>query len=984
MDISRLNYLFVKTLLVGVVFLGAFPVVSQNLIFKNKSEKMNLPAQECYNVIQDSFGYIWASTENGLCKYNGNSSVIYNKQNGLPDNGIYFLANDKQNGLRLISSSNKIISMDGDNFKTEKYSKNLAKNITKDSQRIYLIQETSEGDIINTFDRTYKVNRQTGAIKDLTDNEIYDKKHHLIVILDGKESYFIRNKKIHPYRENGKLFLNILVVKNKEQKEIKINFDEKNTEIDSRIKLVEIDNTVFINLQNKLIAIDSSMKHIISDLPSKILNLYKDKNNGLWVGMFQKGVYYYPEIKNRNNRIMNLTDFSVSGTLVDHEGGVWCTTLEKGIFYCNNLNVLSYANIPQLNKMTTLLKSIGEDVYVSTAYDNFYKITNGQISSERLGNELNSEYTDIEFFKDKKYISNKYFTTVSYNNQNKRIFNSLKHEFSGYSFTVFNDNLFATNFTDVYLIEKDTAFKIFDIKAQGVRSLVCFDDNVFYAGTNHGLLKINSKTGQHHYIKEITSAVPKILKDKRDYLWIATKGEGLQLIENGLLRRIRFNEKHAIFFDIISDGKETIWASSENGLVSVTLKNNEILTQKFTSANGLLSNNTGRLAINKNRLYISTTEGLCSAPIDKLKNKVPPKIYIHSILVNNKTIADDQKKVFKYNENSITIQFDVLTFKDDQTKVLLYQFGKDDTIWKTESIKNELQFNNLPADNYKLTVFAINSDGVKSLKPIQLDFIIEKPFWKQLWFVGSYVIVIGLIGFLGIQKYVRSLHAKEAEKNRIDKLIAQSQLAALQAQMNPHFIFNAISSIQNYILKSNKEEAFNYLAKFGKLIRMVLLNSRENTLPLSRELETLGLYIKLEQLRFKDIFDFRLKIDENVKIDEVFIPTMLIQPYIENAIWHGLMNLDEQRKGVLQLNLSTENNLLKIVIEDNGIGRVASNDYKKDNLHHSVGMKLTNERLQTIYKIKEFENISVNIIDLKDSNGVGIGTKVELIIPELL
>jgi two-component system, LytTR family, sensor kinase len=224
-------------------------------------------------------------------------------------------------------------------------------------------------------------------------------------------------------------------------------------------------------------------------------------------------------------------------------------------------------------------------------------------------------------------------------------------------------------------------------------------------------------------------------------------------------------------------------------------------------------------------------------------------------------------------------------------------------------------------------------------------------------------------------------------KNQQQKNIIQKQQTnfhkqkAMLAQMNPHFIFNAINSIQNFVLNNKEDEAYNYLTKFSKLIRMILHNSNEELLALSAEIEALNLYISLEQLRFSNSFNYKLSIADNIDEDNVEIPTMLIQPYVENAIWHGLMNLKEERKAVLLLDISIENNLLKIIVEDNGIGRVRSNEYKKETMHNPVAMKLTAERLDMMKQSKNATEISVTIIDLHNQEKEPCGTRVELFLP---
>ncbi|MBL7899426.1 MAG: histidine kinase, partial [Crocinitomicaceae bacterium] len=214
-----------------------------------------------------------------------------------------------------------------------------------------------------------------------------------------------------------------------------------------------------------------------------------------------------------------------------------------------------------------------------------------------------------------------------------------------------------------------------------------------------------------------------------------------------------------------------------------------------------------------------------------------------------------------------------------------------------------------------------------------------------------------------------------------EKAKLEMEQKALRAQMNPHFIFNAINSIQSYILKKSEQEAYDYLAKFSRLIRIVLNNSQEKSLMLHQELEMIKLYVEMEQLRFNNKFEFNLTINDDVHPYEMFVPAMLIQPYIENAIWHGLMNLENERHGMLNLNLSMNDTLLKIIIEDNGIGREKSKLYKKEDRHKPVGMQLTEERLLMINKMEEFENAKVIITDIRDDKGQASGTRVEIFIP---
>ncbi|MEZ4941697.1 MAG: histidine kinase [Saprospiraceae bacterium] len=221
---------------------------------------------------------------------------------------------------------------------------------------------------------------------------------------------------------------------------------------------------------------------------------------------------------------------------------------------------------------------------------------------------------------------------------------------------------------------------------------------------------------------------------------------------------------------------------------------------------------------------------------------------------------------------------------------------------------------------------------------------------------------------------------QEQELLNIQKEIAESKLTALQAQMNPHFIFNSLNSINWYILKNRPAEASQYLTKFSRLVRLILDHSKNLTIPLDKELDALKLYLDLEAMRFEGKFEYAFQIDAGIELEEVFIPPLILQPFVENAIWHGLMH--KPGKGRLLLQLYPENGHLKCIVEDNGIGRRAARALQSGSRqqHQSKGMKLTNDRLQLLHR--DFLKADmIRVIDLEDETGLAVGTRVEVILP---
>lgn len=224
---------------------------------------------------------------------------------------------------------------------------------------------------------------------------------------------------------------------------------------------------------------------------------------------------------------------------------------------------------------------------------------------------------------------------------------------------------------------------------------------------------------------------------------------------------------------------------------------------------------------------------------------------------------------------------------------------------------------------------------------------------------------------------LRAIQKRAKEKSDTEKRIVELRLSALRAQMNPHFIFNAINSIQHFVLQNDSEQAYNYLAKFSRLIRLVLEQSQSETISLDQELKMLNLYIELEQLRFERPFTYEIKVDPKLIDENIRIPGMLVQPFVENAIWHGLLP-KKSGDAWIQISFLKKEKNAEIIIEDNGVGRkIAAQKVQVDSKHHSYGLQITEERLHLSENKNSGEPV-IQIFDLKDPDGNPSGTKVEI------
>jgi LytS/YehU family sensor histidine kinase len=258
-----------------------------------------------------------------------------------------------------------------------------------------------------------------------------------------------------------------------------------------------------------------------------------------------------------------------------------------------------------------------------------------------------------------------------------------------------------------------------------------------------------------------------------------------------------------------------------------------------------------------------------------------------------------------------------------------------------------------------------------------LAFVILEPWWRKWWFLGATLALVGALAYWLFRRRIKVIRRQTALREHM----AELEMRALRAQMNPHFIFNCLNSINRYIVKSDNATASLYLTRFAKLIRLILDNSNSKKVLLSNELEALKLYIEMERIRFDNKFDYRIIVDERVHTDSIGVPSLIIQPYVENAIWHGLLHKESNGSLWVKIRMLDENTL-ECLIEDNGVGREKAAEFRSKSAtgKKSLGMKLTEDRIAVLNQYAQ-TNASVEIVDLADGNGTATGTRVVVIIP---
>lgn len=745
--------------------------------------------------------------------------------------------------------------------------------------------------------------------------------------------------------------------------------------------------TDFIGVNKKLLKVNADLSFSIINFPARILSIYADKSNGLWIGVENNGLYYYPDISTMKLGHHSLSNFSITGICEDQENGIWCTTLEKGVFYCRNKLLVSYSSLEGLNKNMTLLKYTNGSLFASSSSQAIFRWTNRKLEIRKLGSE-EVRFSDIIRARNYWLLCGKELVIRTNSDLKSKIQLVLLpyHTFACKEFTKGkNDQIFgilSKNFLRITPANLITSINRNNYVSQTV---IHKKGDVFFLGGDQGLFEFNAATLQSRKIKGVPEKVRKIIRTRSGRIWIATKNDGIYWLDGEKVTNATqlLGLKTSLFYDLTEDASGTVWAGSNQGLYRFSSNGSSYQTSCYTISHGLPSHDIYKVAADSEKIWFSSYEGLFNLPLETSSlNVTGPAIHLQKLSIKNKEItALSHRLRFTHNLNNLHFTFDILTFKNGSNTQLEYLLKHDGQVSAAKLDGNQVFLENLVPGTYELAVFGVNNDGVRSSNPEIFLITIDAPFWQTWWFILLTSLMVLLFIFLTVRLIISSIRKKEEAKTLVNKLMAEYQITALQAQMNPHFIFNAINTIQGYILEKNEDEAYNYLAKFGKLIRKVLHHSQEKVLLLDVELEVLQLYVELEQLRFDHCFDYELTISENVFPEDIYLPGMILQPYLENAIWHGIVNLRESRRGKLEVFLRRENNLLLVLIKDNGIGREMAMSFNKNRRHKSVGMKLTGERLNAMNQLHGYETASVTITDLFDQNGEAAGTSVEVSIP---
>lgn len=671
--------------------------------------------------------------------------------------------------------------------------------------------------------------------------------------------------------------------------------------------------------------------------------------NGLYIfDQNFKLLYHYLE----NNNISAITK--------DHENNYWIGTLNKGIQIIPSLEIKTFKG-DLFNKNIKDIKLVNENLYILTddALLYSYNLKSKTLYFITKGASRVNKLIYNPFINGLHLGNTKSFYNITTNKLEFNQLTNLKHLekisdsscIISSSFCSYKKNFIAKSSS---LIRKKRSF-----------SAISINPDTYYIAHSDGLFKYtNNLPKPIKYIKKpllINYAMIKS-KSKPNGIWACDTNGKLYLIKDNKAKLIYdFNT----IVNTIVENEFDLFIGTQKGIIKFNTKSKTISLINHTD--GLPDNNVTGIEIFNQTLYASTNKGLATFKTSyNYTNTIDPYIRIRRILINNQV---QEKKSFynlNHNQNNINIRLNTYNLRSQRSYRFLYRLKGKDSIWH-ENRNNRIDYYALEPGLYNLEILVKNEDGKRSDQAQFISFKIDKPFTQKWWF---YLLIV-----IGSSLWVGAFFSQIIKKKNTEKQLIYSSITSLKAQMNPHFLFNAINTIQSFILKSNKEKAYTYLTKLSFLIRENLNMSEKAFVGLNEEIELISTYLELEKIRFKNEFKYDLIVHDNTFPSDIKIPSMVIQPFIENAIKHGLMHKEGDKYLKIEFK---QTSYLECIITDNGVGRKAAKIINANNVFHGHESFSTNAIKKRFDLLKEFYNLKLGFWydDLKPH-----GTIVKINIP---
>jgi ligand-binding sensor domain-containing protein len=999
-----------------------------------------LPSNTINAVIRDNRGFIWIASENGIVRYDGYSFVNYraNEKNtgSISSNVTYVVLEDRQHRLWVGSEKGlDLYNRQSDTFNKHYFNGIPVRTIFQDhSSHVWIGSDNGlyrfEGDSVY-FITSFSEMFNTEDVVYNTIPAITEDQHGNLWIGTSNGAYIYnraRNKFTH-FRHD----------KNDPHSLSDNNVRKIIEDRAGRIWIATYGGG--LNLYQRDTQQFKVYKHHAANPQSiagnLITSLWADDDGMLWIGTDGEGmdvldieteIFHHLVHSPYNSESLN--NNVIRSISSDGRGGVWIGTYTGGInFYNQNAKAFFHFKVPTRNgnsSITSFAEEPKGNLWIGTdggglcyynratkQFQNFYHKENDRnsLSDNRI----------ISLQLDKQgvlWIGTYLGGLCRYNPHTQQFKHYTSKDGSGLGDDVIwsllldhKDQLWigTNNGLNRYEATTDTftSWNITNSNLSNNMVRCLYEDNTkrLWIGTQAGLNLLEDPYKQFTVMKSGDKAkslsnhwIRSIQQDRKGNLWIGTFAGGLNRFDESSDAFIAYTETDGLPDNIISgilpDEHDNLWISTGRGLAYFDVSNR--MFKNYNARDGLQNyqfNINAAFRNSQGEFMFGGTNGFTWFTPDVIRqvkeNPYPPPVAFTALKIFNTDILpgaadsilsapvnETRAITLAYDQSVLTFEYAALNFIQPEKNRYAYRLEGFESNWNLVDGKRSATYTNLDPGKYTFRVIASNNDGVWNEQGASIDIVILPPFWSTWWF-RTIVVVLFCITIACILNVVRE---RIREKIRINKLIAELELKALIAQMNPHFVFNCLTSIQELIAVHKQDDAMHYLYQFSKLLRMVLQTSEKNSIPLDEELTLLELYLELESLRFDKQFHYAIDVDAAIDPEDVIIPSFLLQPFVENALWHGLMHKKGDRNLLIQFSLEDADRLV-CKIHDNGIGRqqAAAIRQKRVKTYQSMGIKIIRDRITLMRK--QNETFNLRIIDEKDEHGNATGTTVLVQLP---
>ena len=523
-----------------------------------------------------------------------------------------------------------------------------------------------------------------------------------------------------------------------------------------------------------------------------------------------------------------------------------------------------------------------------------------------------------------------------------------------------------------------------------ISALLCAADGTLWIGhQEHGLVRMDPETGRcQSSIRgpadrgDRGRRVLAVAEDADARIWYLADGVGLVRYEPSNGRYTVYDARHGMPIPagsgIVVDGNGILWVALLNGVVRF-----DPVAERFTRINvdhGQRYNDIGRgvMLRHNGEVWMTNMGDLLhfdAAAFRQARAPMPPVVTL--LRAGDQRHMPDSAGTVRlpYDQNRIRIGF--VSF-DAPGHITTYALRQGDGAWH-EGAEGDVTIDNLPPGDHRFQLRTRADDGQWSA-PTALRLLIDPPWWQRTWArIGGALLLAAAI-VLVFRLRLNWIRRRERREEAVARTINELKLRALRAQMNPHFVFNCMNSIDKFILMNEPEQASHYLNRFAMLVRLILNQSDHVSVALEKEVELLRYYLELEALRFEEPFTFAVVADPLLVNEEPELPAMLVQPYVENAIWHGLQH--RRGPGHIRVDFRKQGDSMMVIVEDNGVGRAeaARINARRTAMHSSRAMQVNADRMRLLEELKH-GGASVTIEDLADRDGTALGTRVNITLP---